>query len=47
MIAEAALSLVQEVKSKGGVMTPAPAMAEVLIKRLEAHAGLTFAIEKG
>ena len=51
MIAEAALTLVQDVKgsksSRGGVMTPAPAMAEALIKRLETHAGLTFSIEKG
>jgi len=47
MIAEAALTLVQDVKGAGGVMTPAPAMAEALIKRLETHAGLSFAIEKG
>jgi len=47
MIAEAALTLVQDVKGKGGVMTPAPAMAEALIDRLQNHAGLTFAIEKG
>ena len=47
MISEAAISLVQDVKGKGGVMTPAPAMAEALIKRLESHAGLTFAIEAG
>ena len=47
MIAEAALTLVQDVQGKGGVMTPAPAMADALIKRLEAHAGLTFAIESG
>ena len=47
MIAEAALTLVQDVQGKGGVMTPAPAMAEALIKRLETRAGLTFAIESG
>ena len=47
MIAEAALTLVQDVQGKGGVMTPAPAMAEALIKRLETRAGLTFAIEVG
>ena len=47
MIAEAAITLVQDVQGVGGVMTPAPAMAEALIKRLETHAGLTFAIEAG
>ena len=47
MIAEAAITLVQDVQGKGGVMTPAPAMAEALIKRLETRAGLTFAIEAG
>lgn len=47
MIAEAALTLVQDVQGKGGVMTPAPAMAEALIKRLETRAGLIFAIEAG
>lgn len=47
MIAEAALTLVKDVKGKGGVMTPAPAMADALIKRLQSQAGVTFAIEKG
>jgi short subunit dehydrogenase-like uncharacterized protein len=47
MIAEAALTLVQDVKGAGGVMTPAPAMAEALIDRLQSHAGLVFAIEAG
>jgi len=47
MIAEAALTLVKDVKGSGGVMTPAPAMADALITRLQAHAGLKFAIEKG
>ena len=47
MIAEAALTLVQDVTGKGGVMTSAPAMAEPLIKRLTAHAGLKFTIEAG
>ena len=47
MIAEAALTLVQDVKGAGGVMTPAPAMADALIDRLQARAGLTFAVEAG
>ena len=47
MIAEAALTLVKDVKGKGGVMTPAPAMADALLDRLQSHAGLTFAIEAG
>lgn len=47
MIAESALALVQDVKAPGGVMTPAPAMAEALLDRLQAHAGLTFAVEAG
>jgi len=45
MITEAAMTLIRDVKGSGGVMTPAPAMAEPLIKRLQARAGLTFAIE--
>lgn len=47
MIAESAITLVKDVQGAGGVMTPAPAMAEALMKRLQDHAGLTFAIEKG
>ena len=47
MIAEAALTLVKDVQGSGGVMTPAPAMADGLIDRLQAHAGLTFTIEAG
>ena len=47
MIAESAMTLVHDVEGQGGVMTTAPAMAEPLIKRLEAHAGLTFAVEVG
>jgi len=47
MIAESAMTLVKDVQGEGGVMTPAPAMAEALIDRLKAHAGLTFAIEAG
>ena len=47
MIAEAAMTLVKNSKGGGGVMTPAPAMAEPLIARLTAHAGLTFTVESG
>ena len=47
MIAEAALALVKDVKGSGGILTPAPAMADALIARLQSHAGLIFAIEKG
>lgn len=47
IIAEAALTLVKDVQRSGGVMTPAPAMADGLIDRLQANAGLTFTIEAG
>ena len=47
MIAEAAITLVKNPKGSGGVMTPAPAMADPLIARLTAHAGLTFTVESG
>lgn len=48
MIAEAALCLVQNVdrtQTAGGVYTPAPAMGDALIARLQEHAGLKFAME--
>lgn len=48
MIAEAALCLVKDVDREttpGGVYTPAPAMGDALIARLQAHAGLRFAME--
>ena len=48
MIAEAALCLARDIDrsvTPGGVYTPAPAMGEALIKRLEANAGLKFSIE--
>ena len=46
MISESALCLVEDLpESKGGIFTPAALMAEPLIKRLQAHAGLTFARE--
>ena len=44
MIAESALTLL-EFPSPGGIFTPGGLMAAPLVKRLEAHAGLTFAIE--
>lgn len=50
MITEAALALVHDVdrdQTGGGVYTPAPAMADALLNRLQAHAGLSFTIEKG
>lgn len=48
MIAESALTLVKDVSHDqvgGGVYTPAPALGEALIARLQAKAGLTFTIE--
>ena len=48
MIAESALALVldkDKTKTEGGVYTPAPVMGDALLERLQAHAGLTFAIE--
>lgn len=44
MIAESALTLLEH-KTGGGVTTPGAAMAEPLIARLQAHAGLKFAVE--
>ena len=46
MIAESAVCLAKNPKiASGGIWTPAPALGEKLIERLEAHAGLTFAVE--
>nr|WP_294810790.1 saccharopine dehydrogenase NADP-binding domain-containing protein [uncultured Sphingomonas sp.] len=45
MIAESALCLIRDVAGEGGIWTPGALMAEPLRKRLEAKAGLTFAIE--
>ncbi len=45
MIAESALTLL-EVKTDGGVYTPGGLMAELLLKRLAEHAGMTFAVEE-
>ena len=46
MIAESALCLCKDVSLNGGFFTPAAALGDELIKRLEAKAGLAFAIEK-
>lgn len=42
MIAETALCLVRDVAGEGGIWTPGALLGEVLVKRLEAKAGLTF-----
>ena len=48
MLAEAAMCLLHNPDlASGGLWTPAAAMGDALIERLEAHAGLTFQIEKG
>ena len=49
MIAESALCLLRDVDQNGtggGVWTPGSAMGHALVKRLEANAGLVFAIEE-
>jgi short subunit dehydrogenase-like uncharacterized protein len=47
MIAESAICLVKECPHLvGGIYTPAPAMGEKLIARLQANAGLDFRLEK-
>lgn len=46
MISEAALCLIHDCDDKaGGITTPGATMGTALIERLQAHAGLTFAIE--
>jgi short subunit dehydrogenase-like uncharacterized protein len=46
MITESALCLVQDLTtSAGGIWTPGALMPDLLIKRLETHAGLTFKME--
>ena len=48
MLAEAAMCLLENPDlASGGLWTPAAAMGDKLIERLQAHAGLTFQIEKG
>ena len=44
MIAETAIALA-ETEGQGGVMTPGAALGEELVRRLEAHAGLSFTVE--
>jgi short subunit dehydrogenase-like uncharacterized protein len=48
MLGEAAVCLARDVpraKTPGGCWTPAAAMGEALVRRLETHAGLTFTLE--
>jgi len=46
MIAESAMCLLQDAgHTPGGIWTPASAMGQRLTDRLQAHAGLTFAVE--
>lgn len=46
MIAEAAVCLLQDATATpGGIWTPAAAMGQPLMARLQAHAGLTFEVE--
>jgi short subunit dehydrogenase-like uncharacterized protein len=46
MLAEAAICLVTDAKAApGGVWTPGAAMGSKLVDRLQANAGLTFAVE--
>lgn len=48
MLAETAMCLLKNPElASGGLWTPAAALGEALVKRLEAHAGLTFQIEQG
>jgi short subunit dehydrogenase-like uncharacterized protein len=44
MIAETAIALTENA-GPGGVTTPGAALGEALVKRLQTHAGLTFAVE--
>lgn len=46
MIAESAICLCKDVALNGGFYTPAAALGDKLIARLEQNAGLTFTIEK-
>ena len=45
MIAEAAVCLLENRSTPGGIWTTAPALGQALIDRLQAHAGLTFSVE--
>ena len=47
MLAQAALCLAQDISKEevgGGFWTPASAMGDSLLTRLEAHAGLSFEV---
>jgi short subunit dehydrogenase-like uncharacterized protein len=46
MLAESAICLAKDnLPKNNGVLTPSVAMGELLLKRLEENAGLTFKIE--
>ena len=45
MISESALALIDNSTTAGGVWTPGAALGQALVDRLQANAGLTFAIE--
>jgi short subunit dehydrogenase-like uncharacterized protein len=45
MISEAAICLLQDTQTPGGIWTPASSVGQQLIDRLQAHAGLTFRVE--
>ncbi len=45
MITEAAVCLLENRSTPGGIWTTAPALGQALIERLEAYAGLNFAVE--
>ncbi len=45
MISEAAVCLLENRSTPGGIWTTAPALGQALIERLRANAGLTFAVE--
>ena len=44
MSAEAAVCLVKDVEGAEGIWTPCALMAEPLVTRLQANAGLTFSV---
>ena len=46
MITEAAVCLLENRGTPGGIWTTAPAMGDKLIARLQAHAGLKFGVEE-
>ena len=46
MITEAAVCLLENRSTPGGIWTTAPALGQALIDRLQAHAGLSFVIEE-